>query len=460
MMMSPVEELYEKTCGMKPVSVQALPASGSSRRYWRLTDGKESMIGCLGTSAEENRAFLEISGHFRRKGLNVPGIIAAGDDNLCYLQEDLGGETLFEHRNDEKLLMETMERLPEIQYSGADGLDFSICYPQREFDARMVSFDQNYFKYCFLKPSGIEFNEILLDEEFKKMSGILLGCDTGNTFMYRDFQARNVMIRNGEPWFIDYQGGRRGPIYYDVASFIWQARAGYGPQLREKLKNAYIVALRRFREVDEADFDSKLRQFVLFRTIQVLGAYGFRGLFERKQHFIDSIPYAVDNLDLLLEHPFEEYPYLCSLLHRISDKFRRKTEEKPDYLTVRVYSFSYKKGIPDDIGGNGGGYVFDCRALENPGRYEPYKKKTGLDADVIGFLEKDGGIVRFLERIYPMAGEHVEMYLKRHFTDLMFCFGCTGGQHRSVYSAQHLADHIRSKYPQVKVEIIHRELPQ
>ena len=347
--------------------------------------------------------------------------------------------------------------LADFQFKGARGIDYSVCFPQKEFDARMVYFDQNYFKYCFLKPSGIEFDEIALDDEFRKMKEILLKADRYDTFMYRDFQARNVMIRDGEPWFIDYQGGRRGPFQYDAASFIWQARAAYSDGLKEKLLRRYMESLRKYITLDEEEFRETFRHFVLFRTIQVLGAYGFRGLFERKAHFIESIPYAMKNIEALLEKPFAEYPYLTSLLKDLISKYEKKAPAAGK-LTVKVTSFSFKKGIPQDESGNGGGYVFDCRGMENPGRYEKYKKLNGLDSEVIEFLENDGGITRFLERIYPIADEHVENYIKRGFTSLIFSFGCTGGQHRSVYSAQHLADYLKKKYPQINVELKHREL--
>ena len=458
MKMSSLETLYEKLFGVKPSATEAIPSSGSDRRYFRLSGDGRSVIGCAGTSPAENRAFISLSEHFRKASLNVPEVLCASRDGLSYLQEDLGNESLFEHRDDEELLCRAVSMLADFQFRGARNLDFSVCFPQREFDARMIYFDQNYFKYCFLKPSGIEFDEIALDDEFRKMKEILLGADKYGTFMYRDFQARNIMVRDGELWFIDFQGGRRGPFYYDAASFIWQARAAYCSGLREKLRRRYLESLRKYIEIDEEEFNATYRHFILFRTIQVLGAYGFRGLYERKPHFIESIPYAMRNIEELLEEPFVEYPYLTSVLKSLAAAYAVKNSAAADGLTVKVTSFSFKKGIPYDESGNGGGYVFDCRAIENPGKYDRYKKMSGLDAEVIEFLEKEGGITRFLERIYPMAEEHVEKYIKRGFSSLMFSFGCTGGQHRSVYSAQHLADHLKKKYPQINVVLKHREL--
>jgi hypothetical protein len=289
---------------------------------------------------------------------------------------------------------------------------------------------------------------------------------SSSTFLYRDFQARNVMLdAEGNPCFIDFQGGRKGPLEYDVASFLWQASAHYSTNLRNELIEVYLDALSEYIEVDKVLFHKRLRLFVLFRTLQVLGAYGFRGYFERKKHFLESIPSAIENLSALLAGGVCDYPYLHSVLQQLvslPSLQPKKTaisildkDEKKE-LVVRVFSFSYKKGIPEDISGNGGGYVFDCRSTHNPGRYEPYKKLTGLDESVIQFLEDDGEILTFLESVYQLADVHVARYLERGFTDLMFSFGCTGGQHRSVYSAQHLAEHLHAKFG-VKVCLCHRE---
>ncbi len=277
--------------------------------------------------------------------------------------------------------------------------------------------------------------------------------------MYRDFQARNVMLLNGEePYLIDFQGGLRGPIYYDVASFLWQAKANYPPALRNELIAAYLQKLSEYQTVDKDYFLNRLRYFVLFRTLQVLGAYGFRGLVEHKAHFLQSVPFAMATLRELLAQPFAEMPYLCQILCELAQmpKWQHAFVGAQGRLTVRIFSFSYKKGIPDDLSGNGGGYVFDCRATHNPGRYEAYKKSTGMDADVIDFLEKDGEITVFLQSVYALADAHVARYLQRGFTDLMFSFGCTGGQHRSVYAAEHLAQHLARKFD-IDILLEHRE---
>ena len=295
--------------------------------------------------------------------------------------------------------------------------------------------------------------------DFDALAAFLLQFDS-NTFMYRDFQARNVMIRNGKPYFIDFQGGRRGPIYYDVASFVWQAKANSPNPLRNELIDAYLEALKPYNNIGREEFERILRHFVLFRILQVLGAYGFRGFSEKKAHFLQSIPYAMANLRELLREPFEEYPYLSELLVKLADseKFSYKGNGSDSgKLQVEIYSFAFKRGIPDDYSGNGGGYVFDCRYIHNPGKYEQYKNLTGNDAPVIEFLERDGEVIGFLENVYELADRHIRKYIERGFTHLMFSFGCTGGQHRSVYCANHLAEYISSRYD-VSVKLTHREL--
>jgi hypothetical protein len=354
-----------------------------------------------------------------------------------------------------ELLTKTIRQLPDFQFAGAVGLDFVKCYPAAQFDVRSIMWDLNYFKYCFLKATGLEFDESRLEDDFQALAEVLMRSQS-STFMYRDFQSRNVMLSDGKPYFIDFQGGRKGPFYYDVASFLWQAKAGFPQSLRMELLHQYIDALRKYKPVDEAYFFEQLRHFVLFRTLQVLGAYGFRGYFEKKPHFMQSVPYAIANLKELLGTPFPEYPYLSEMLGQLVELKQFTDQMQKRALTVRVLSFAYKKGIPDDTTGNGGGYVFDCRAVNNPGKYDRYKPFTGLDEPVIKFLEDDGEIITFLEHCYALVDATVKRYVDRGFTNLMVSFGCTGGQHRSVYSAQHLAEHLNEKF-NVKVELTHRE---
>lgn len=465
--MKQIEALFEQYTHNTPTEIYELPSSGSNRRYFRISGGGITLIGAKGTSIEENIAFVEIAKHFKLKGLPVPQVLCMSNNNEFYLQEDLGDITLFNsvvngresgnYSEEEIALLERAIRiLPKIQFDGGKGLDYSVCFPQPEFDERMIWFDLNYFKYCFLKTTGIEFSEIKLHEDFQRLANDLLSDSNDETFLYRDFQARNVMIKDGNPYFIDFQGGRKGPFYYDLASFVWQAKANYSEELKVRLIKVYIEELKKYKDVSTNEFFKKLRLFVLFRTMQVLGAYGFRGYFEKKPHFLQSVPFAIDNLRKLIKTPFDEYPYLQELMEALTKlrQFQDLRVEKK--LEVRIFSFSYKKGIPVDESGNGGGYVFDCRAIENPGKYEHYRHFTGLDKEVIEYLEEDGGVTKFLGNVYNLADNHVKRYMERKFTNLMFAFGCTGGQHRSVYCAQHLAEYLSNKY-NITVKLLHRE---
>ncbi len=464
--MEQLAKLFNQFTGKTPSEISELPSSGSNRRYFRLFSDNLSLIGVKGTSVEENMAFYKLSLHFTEKGLPVPRVLAHNEEFTCYIQEDLGDKVLYDavsngrergvyNDAERKLLNRTIAMLPRLQFEGAQGLDFSVCYPQPEFDERMISFDLNYFKYCFLKATGPEFNEVRLDDDFKKLGEILLR-DSYETFLYRDFQARNVMLVENNPYFIDFQGGRKGPIYYDLASFVWQAKSNYSEQLKKELIETYLFELKKYVTIEESYFYNQLRHFVLFRTLQVLGAYGFRGYFEKKPHFLQSVPFAIFNLKHLLTEPFSEYPYLYNLLLELTQLKQFSDINVDKRLEIKIYSFAYKKGVPEDNSGNGGGYVFDCRGLLNPGKYEHYFHFTGMDKEVIEFMENDGGVFKFLDNVYSLADTHIERYIQRKFTNLMFSFGCTGGQHRSVYCAEHLADHIRAKYD-VKVSVYHRE---
>lgn len=498
-------ELYTEWAGAEPAGVEKLPVQGSNRAYYRLTDADGmSVVGCVGTSRDENHAFIYLARHFAKRRIPVPKLLAVSGDELRYLQEDLGKQSLFDaihggreaggryNQREKRLLVSAIRELPNIQLRGARGLDWSNCYPQPEFDIDSVLFDLNYFKYCFLKPTELDFHELKLEANFRLFAKDLTS-EPMDSFLYRDFQARNIMLdANDHPYFIDFQGGRKGPFYYDLASFLWQASAKYSFKLRRELVYEYYDALKNYTEVPSVrHFVNRLSLFVLFRTLQVLGAYGFRGYFERKKHFLDSIPPAIQNLRDVLKMGEKVFPYsyMLEMLRRLTELPRFAQLEQPAVnradgfritaqniyrahpqdgpatyskydgkgpLVVRVYSFSYRKGIPEDPSGNGGGYVFDCRSTHNPGRYEPYKKLTGLDEPVIRFLEDDGEILQFLESVYRLADHHVKRYIQRGFTSLMFSFGCTGGQHRSVYSAQHLAEHLHNKFG-VEVIVNHRE---
>lgn len=462
-MVQNLKNLYKEWAGVMPVSTVRLTGDGSNRVYYRLASDDGSVIGAVGTSVEENRAFVALADAFAKSGVAAPRVLAVSDDGSCYLQEDLGDVSLYASlqgardassfgAEETALLCRTIAQLPHIQFRVPRHFDFSLCYPVSEFNERTVMWDLNYFKYCFLKGVGVEFNESLLEDEFDRMAALLLS-DNDNVFLYRDFQSRNVMLKEGVPCFIDFQGGRRGPIYYDVASFVGQARAKYTPEAVEAMLDAYLEVLQEYKSVDRKHFGQMLLLFRIFRLLQNLGTYGYRGLFERKKAFVESIPSALEQLLQLLD-AVALFPYLQGVVAQVARLPMFVRQERKE-LTVDVISFSYKRGIPDDHSGNGGGFVFDCRAIHNPGRYEPYKKLTGMDEPVIKFLEKESNITAFLEHAYAMVDEMVDTYLKRGFTHIQVCCGCTGGQHRSVYSAEHIARHVADKFG-VRVVVTHK----
>ena len=466
--MERLHRLYESHYGCKPEKVLPMTGSASNRRYCRLTSEAGTCVGVVGTDLQENTAFITLARHFRTKGISVPEVLAVGEDGMVYIQEDLGHDMLLNMlvkarkagegvEKVEDMLCRTMALLPKIQFEGAQGLDFNVCYPQPSFDRRMVMFDLNYFKYCFLKASGLEFNEVLLQNDFERFADDLLRYDT-DTFLYRDFNARNVMVTEDGPYFIDFQGGRRGPIYYDVASFVWQARAEYPKDLRERMLSSYLEALSEYMDISREEFDGRLRIFVLFRLLQAMGAYGFRGWSEHKAKFVASIPAALRSLKDLIKVPFTDYPYLMDCLGRMTELPRFAGLDNVDgKLEVKVYSFSFMNGMPEDPSGNGGGYVFDCRSIKNPGRHIEYKYMTGMDEPVIRYLEDDGGVFDFLGHAYAVVDPHVKYFQSRGFTSLLVSFGCTGGQHRSVYCAEHMAAHLAQMHPDIRVRLIHRE---
>lgn len=486
-------ELYTTLRGTRPRSIEALPKAGSNRHYVRLTDNDgESLIGVISDNIEENQCFVYLSRHFAGRGLPVPHVLAVSRDGVRYLQTDLGRTSLYnalehgrqtggDYNAEEKRLIEkTIRLLPHLQIEGAEGLDTERLLTPRIFDTRAAMMDLNYFRYCFLRTRDLPCDEERLEDDFMKMAADLASprglplTKEGKirpSFLFRDFQARNVMLTDGSPRFIDFQGGQSGPLQYDIASFLWQASARYPQTLREEMIAAYIDELHNLCDFDEEGLREGLRLFVFFRILQVLGAYGLRGYFERKPYFLHSIPLAIQNLRRsLIEGASASYPYLEEVLYQLVNlpQFSTKTSTAPcaenkdvpakesGELTVRIFSFSYKKGIPEDCSGNGGGYVFDCRSTHNPGRYEPYRKLTGRDEPVIRFLEEDGEILAFLDHVFALADTHVKRYMERGFTDLMFAFGCTGGQHRSVYSAERLARHLHDKFG-IEVKLTHRE---
>ncbi|MFH0865540.1 MAG: RNase adapter RapZ [Bacteroidota bacterium] len=451
--------LFESWSGTKADSFTELPSSGSYRQYYRIRDADKSVLVAYNPDEKENRAFISFSRQFFKQGLPVPEIFAIDEEKKIYLQEDLGDITLFswltEIRAEEgftdKIIntyKKVITQLPRFQIAASKGLDYSVCYPRSMFDKQSMLWDLSYFKYYFLKLSQINFDEQKLEDDFQTLTDYLLEADC-NYFLYRDFQSRNIMLFNNEPYFIDYQGGRKGALQYDIASLLYDAKADIPQETRNTLLDFYMNSVSEYIKIDRNKFKEFYYGYVLIRIMQALGAYGFRGFYEKKEHFLQSIPYALDNLKWLLENTSipVKIPTLIKLLSDLthSEKLYSLGKQEKE-LTVTINSFSYKIGIPSDSSGNGGGFVFDCRALHNPGRYEEFEQLTGKDKDVIDFLKKEPEIYEFMNHVYGLVDKTIENYLLRKFSHLMVSFGCTGGQHRSVFCANILSEHLKKKF--------------
>ena len=465
-----LSNLFEEWAGEEASLVLPLAPSGSTRVYYRLKGATKSAIGTYGSEKKENKAFVNFTNHFHKKGLPVPEIYATDLENGVYLQEDLGATTLFSFLlqkgegfppNLVEMYKKVVQKLAETQIEGGKGLNYNDCYPRAAFDKQSMLWDFNTFKYYFLKLANIPFDEQVLEDDIGRFTDYLLQTDCSH-FILRDFQSRNIMMRNGNPYFIDYQGGRKGALQYDLASILYQAKANIPFETRQELLNHYIETAEKLTPINREEFINYYYGYVLIRSIQTFGTYGFRGLYERKEHFLKSIPYAINNVKWFLENVKlnVEIPELWKALDAITkaEMFQTFDAEKGNssQLKITVNSFSYKKGIPTDDSGNGGGFVFDCRAIHNPGRYQPYKKLTGRDKTVIDFLKQHSNIDTFLNNIYYIVNPAVENYIERSFTNLMISFGCTGGQHRSVYAADCMVKHIQQKFG-VEVELNHIE---
>lgn len=481
--------LYQQYFGREVASTEPIGGSASNRQYVRLYDAEgHSAIAVSCPDLLEKRAFCELDKAMLKQGISVPQVLIDNED--CYLQEDLGRTSLYDLIQqcqkkgewDDKtvaLLHQVMRDLVEIQFKALSDFDLSLCCREQHFSATNIRWDLNYFKYCFLKCTGVTIDEIRLQQDFDRLEQDLLeACrlsvdNSKRTFLYRDFQSRNVMIHNDKPYYIDFQSGYEGPIYYDVASFLWQARAAYPEVLRKSLLETYLSSLRQYIDIDDKSFYRNLGLYVFFRLMQVLGAYGFRGIFERKAAFLSPIAQAL----AMIKEVGKDYGYIHDLIRQIDDtpfgqslSNDKQPIEGGCSLTVKITSFSFKKGIPEDYSGNGGGFVFDCRAPHNPGRYAEYKHITGLDQPVLDFLEgRDSNpehrpigteltMPQYLEHVYAVVDPAVETYMTRGFTSLVVNFGCTGGQHRSVYGAQHLAEHLHALHPELHIILTHREL--
>ena len=482
-----------RSIGETPKDILPIAESGSARKYFRIITDNKSLIGTFSNNVEENEAFLAFSKHFHDLGLNVPEVFAVNEERTCYLQSDFGDDNLFAHvqkaliassgpstlrgasgtagsgtlasysENVINLYKKALGHLVKLQVLGHQGLDYSKAYPTERFDRQAIIDDLNYFKYYFIKPhEEIDFNETRLGKDFEAFADFVsqAPCDF---FMYRDFQSRNIMVKDGELYFIDFQGGRKGPLNYDVVSLLYQVKAQIPQAIRDELVEYYKTELSQYMSPEAVKFDTYQPYFVYLRLMQVLGAYGFRGLIQKKSHFIESIPYALKELKTWNEaHPLNKYPELQIIISQLSTlNYPLPTDSKlstlNSQLTVTINSFSFKKGYPNDFSGNGGGFVFDCRALPNPGREPEFKTKTGRDWEVIDYLMAKPSVHVFLDHVKGIVGQSVDNYRERHFSNLMVSFGCTGGQHRSVFFAQTIYEWLKATYPDIHLKLNHIE---
>ena len=463
-----LNDLFNRWCGEKVISVNKLPVSGSPREYYRIAGPESVAIGAINLDREENVAFLDFSRHFKAKGLAVPEVYLEDLDHHAYLQEDLGNLTLFDYlvqvredgkfpENLKQVYRDVLTELQRFQIIGAEGLNYNVCYPRSGFDRQSMQWDLSYFKYYFLKLAGISFNEQQLENDYNTLMDYLLAQDTGHV-LYRDFQSRNIMLMDLQPYFIDYQGGRKGALQYDVASLLFEARIDLPSDLREELLQYYLEKLGEVNKNDAAEFEKYYYGFVLVRIMQAMGAYGLRAIIENIPLFLQSIPFAIQNIGWLIDQSLipQGMLELTKCLKGLAGLSNWKHTKAEKNLTLNITSFSYKLGIPRDYSGHGGGYVFDCRTLPNPGRIEVYKKSTGRDQDVIDFMAGKPEVSNFLEKIFSLMDQSVEVYTQRGYTNLMVNFGCTGGQHRSVYCAEQLKAYLEKKHP-VNVVLKHRE---
>jgi len=458
---SQIKQLFQEHFHTEATACHALPPSGSNRRYFRLEGGGRTVIGVVNSHVAENNSYFYFTELFRKHQIRVPEVYAISKDRQCYLQQDLGSQSLFDKLmadgyTDEvkNLFSQSLHQLAKLQWIAGSEADFSQCYGLRRFDEKTIMADLLYFKFYFADLQPVVYDRNLLMEELEEVSKEL-GRQQPPVLMFRDFQSRNILLHEGEVWFIDFQGAMQGPPQYDVASLLWQARAQLPAAWRDELLNHYLQAHKDVgaSRVNEVHFRNGYLRMVLLRLLQVLGAYGFRGLLEQKPHFLASIAPALENLHVFLnDYPQQPaYPELRRLLERLSSEEVRSAFQpfqKPENsnLQITVCSFSYKQGLPSDESGHGGGYVFDCRGILNPGRYEAYKRLSGKDQPVIHFLEQQTKMPEFLNHVRALVSVNVEDYLSRGFEHLSIAFGCTGGQHRSVYAATKIAAYLQQQY--------------
>ncbi|MBG9375509.1 phosphotransferase [Panacibacter sp. DH6] len=464
-----VTNLFEQHFNKPCTAITKLPQSGSDRTYFRVYDENNTYIATYGLNIKENDTFIYFSRHFESKDLPVPHIYAVNEAKTIYIQEDLGTNSLLnkleQHGHNDQvygLFCKSLDKLARIQIKGHEALDYGRCLTAKEFGRQAIMSDLLYFKYYFLDTLQLPYDKQAMLDDFEALGSYLTKTEY-KYFMFRDFQSRNIIVNNDEVFFIDYQGGMQGALQYDVASLLWQAKAELSNEWKDSLLSYYMDRIDALldKPVNRLIFTSQYNGYVLIRLLQVLGAYGFRGLFERKAHFLASIPLALKNLRYFMAHRQTgiALPEFDRILHiivadDIAARFKtvQATEQTP--LVVKIKSFSYKKGIPEDNSGNGGGFVFDCRGLLNPGRFAEYKTLSGKDKRVMDFLEQKTRMTTFLNSVFDLVDISVEDYITRNFESLSVNFGCTGGQHRSVYAAEQTARHLKNKY-KVKIELEH-----
>lgn len=464
-----INALYQQ-CFLKNASrIEKLPQSGSDRVYFRIFDNDKTVIATYNINVQENDTFIAFTSHFKSKGLPVPEIYTIDDSHTIYLQEDLGKISLIDELEEKgkcpevyELYKKSLQALAKFQILGDAGLDYNLCLTAREFGKEAILSDLLYFKYYFLDTLKQPYDKQALLNDFEALA-VFLRQSRFKYFMFRDFQSRNIIVNNGEVYFIDYQGGMKGSMQYDAASLLWQARAQLSDDWKSSLLNDYFDYAKDLlpHDVDKDLFINQYKGFVLIRLLQVLGAYGFRGLFERKAQFLTSIPLALRNLKWFVENrlmgiDLPEFDRMLKIIvsDEVIEQFECIQADETTPLVVEVNSFSYKKGLPTDDSDNGGGFIFDCRGILNPGRFDEYKKLSGLDKPVQDFLEQKTKMNTFLNSVFDLIDISVENYLERGFKNLQINFGCTGGQHRSVFAAEQTARHLRNKY-KLKVQANH-----
>jgi aminoglycoside/choline kinase family phosphotransferase len=461
-----IKRTFEQWKHCEPDRVSLLPESGSNRKYYRITQGGKSVIAAYNTDIAENIAYLDYSEQLKAKNIPIPKTLYVSQDKEIYFVEDLGDTTLFSLIEKEKsatnnsaanitrytpgepiktLYRQAIKDLQKIQIEGGKNFDYTHSFPTQKFDRQSMLWDLNYFKYMFLRLSGTPFNEQKLENDFTTLVQSLTNNVPNDYFLYRDFQTRNIMVTDGTLRYIDFQGGRQGALQYDLASLLYNAQANLSESFRAEMLDFYCRQLQENYPQEAAkqtDFKQTFYTFAILRILQAVGGYGYRGLHQHKQLFKDSIPYAMRNLTDILE----QRPVNIPEIRRIVDSYREKVcAKRTDSLTLTIQSFSYRNPLPADPNGNGGGFIFDCRYLPNPGREQEYRQLTGKDNLVINYLRAISEVERFIERAVETVLPAVEAYQDRDFANLQINFGCTGGQHRSVYCAEAFAEKISAR---------------